>query len=40
MAAHRETPHYARWAKASEEFLAEPHTVVQVRGVLPLNVPS
>ncbi|MGW3625985.1 antibiotic biosynthesis monooxygenase [Streptomyces sp. NPDC000880] len=40
VAAHRETPHYARWAKASEEFLAEPHTVVQVRGVLPLNVPS
>jgi autoinducer 2-degrading protein len=40
VAAHRETDHYARWAKASKEFLAEPLTVVQVRDVLPLTLPS
>lgn len=40
VAAHRETAQYARWAKASREFLAEPLTVVQVRDVLPLTLPS
>jgi (4S)-4-hydroxy-5-phosphonooxypentane-2,3-dione isomerase len=38
--AHRETAHYARWATASKEFLAEPLAVAQVRDVLPLALPS
>ncbi|MEV6057201.1 antibiotic biosynthesis monooxygenase [Streptomyces sp. NPDC052107] len=40
VATHRETAHYARWAKASREFLAKRLTLVQVRGVLPLTLPS
>ncbi|MEU1114825.1 putative quinol monooxygenase [Streptomyces sp. NPDC005866] len=40
VAAHGETAHYARWAKASNEFLAEPLTVAQTRDVLPLALPS
>jgi quinol monooxygenase YgiN len=40
VAAHVETAHYARWAQASKEFLAEPLTVVQARDILPLTLPS
>nr|WTB34856.1 antibiotic biosynthesis monooxygenase [Streptomyces sp. NBC_00830]WTB35043.1 antibiotic biosynthesis monooxygenase [Streptomyces sp. NBC_00830] len=40
VAAHRETAHYARWLEAAQEFLAEPRTLVQLRDVLPLALPS
>ncbi len=35
VAAHRQTPHLARWLKASEEVLSEPSQVTRMTSVFP-----